>query len=78
MERIEPVVEYDLTIRNGTIATAADIFQADIGIKDGQDRRARRKARPGVREIDATGRIITPGGVDGHLPYRAEIVDRES
>jgi len=60
------VVEYDLTIRNGTVATAADIFQADIGIKDGRIVALGAKLGAGAREIDATGRIVTPGGVDSH------------
>ena len=60
------MVEYDLTIRNGTVATAADIFQADIGIKDGRIVALGAKLGAGAREIDATGRIVTPGGVDSH------------
>lgn len=28
--------EFDLVIRGGTIATASDIFEADIGIRSGR------------------------------------------
>jgi len=30
------VSDDDLIIQNGTVATAADVFQADIGIEDGR------------------------------------------
>ena len=30
--------DFDLVIRNGTVATAADDFEADVGVKDGNFR----------------------------------------
>src|SRR5262245_50050066 len=56
------MADYDLVVRNGTVATAADVFRADIGVVDGRIA----KLGAGRREIDAEGRIITPGGVDSH------------
>ena len=29
-------MEVDLAIRNGTVATAADVFCCDIGVRDGK------------------------------------------
>lgn len=57
---------FDLVIRNGTVVTAGDVMSCDVGIADGQVRALARKLPPGRREIDATGKLVLPGGVDGH------------
>src|SRR6516225_9118879 len=58
--------EYDLVVRNGTVATAADVFRADIGVTAGRIATIGAKLPRGRREIDAQGKIVTPGGVDSH------------
>jgi len=58
--------QFDLVIRGGTVATAADVMQADVGIKDEAVVALGRGLAPGAREIDATGRLVLPGGVDPH------------
>ena len=58
--------EFDLVIRNGTVATAADTVQCDIGVKDGVVATLGRGLGPGARDIDATGRLVLPGGIDSH------------
>jgi dihydropyrimidinase len=56
----------DLVVRRARVATAADVFDADIGIAGGCIV-ALAQGLPGApREIDAAGRIVTPGGVDAH------------
>ncbi|WP_343582984.1 dihydropyrimidinase [Herbaspirillum sp.] len=57
---------FDVVIRNGTVATAADIMQCDVGIKDGKVAMLGRSLAPGKKEIDATGKLVLPGGVDAH------------
>jgi dihydropyrimidinase len=57
---------FDLVIRNGTIATAADIMQCDIGVQNGKITALGFDLAPGVLEIDARDRLILPGGVDAH------------
>jgi dihydropyrimidinase len=57
---------FDLVIRNGTIATAADIMQCDIGVQNGKITALGFDLAPGVLEIDAHDRLILPGGVDAH------------
>ncbi len=57
---------YDVVVRGGTIVTATQSFAADIGIR-GERIAALGAALPaGRREIDATGRLVMPGGVDPH------------
>ncbi len=57
---------FDLVIRNAQVATASDTFLADIGIRDGVIEQLGRGIAAGRTEIDAAGRTVTPGGVDGH------------
>src|SRR5258705_354837 len=60
------MAEYDLVVRNGTLATASDVFRADIGLVDARVVTIGAKVGAGRREIDAKGRIVTPGGIDSH------------
>ena len=57
---------FDLVIRNGTVATAADTFGCDIGIKDGSIHQLGLGLGPGTQELDASGKLVLPGGVDSH------------
>lgn len=62
---MSPLV-FDLVIRNALVATASDTFETDIGIKDGRIVQLGAALAAGEREIDADGRVVTPGGVDAH------------
>ena len=56
----------DLVIKNARVATATDVFEADIGIT-GEKVVAIAESLPfGRMEIDGKGKIVTPGGVDSH------------
>lgn len=57
---------FDLVIRNARVATAADQFDADIGITGGRIMALAQHLPAALREIDAAGRVVTPGGVDAH------------
>ena len=57
---------YDLVIRGGTVATATDIMQADIGILGETIAALGRDLAPARHEIDARGKFVLPGGVDSH------------
>lgn len=57
---------FDLVVRHARVATASDVFLADIGVKDGRIAQLGQGLPPGAREIDAAGRTVTPGGVDAH------------
>ena len=57
---------YDLVIRGGTVATAADTVACDLGIRDGRVAALAEGLGPGADEIDATGKLVLPGGVDSH------------
>ena len=57
---------FDLVIRNALVATASDTYTSDIGIRDGRIVQLGLDLAAGAREIDAAGRVVTPGGVDAH------------
>jgi dihydropyrimidinase len=58
--------DFDLVIRHGTVATAADTTACDIGIKDGVVAMLGKNLGLGASEIDASGRLVLPGGIDSH------------
>ena len=57
---------FDLTIRKATVATAAETFDADIGVTEGRIAAIGKGLAPGRRDIDAGGKLVLPGGVDSH------------
>ena len=61
------MTQYDIVIRNARVATAADTFDCDIGIDQGVICALSQHLPVAAKtEIDAAGRIVTPGGIDGH------------
>src|SRR5215471_12906733 len=58
--------EFDLVIHDGTVVSAGDITACDIGIKDGVIATLGKGLGPGEREIDASGHLVLPGGIDSH------------
>ena len=66
-------------IKNGTLITASETYQADILVENetitliGKD-----LAHPGDELIDATGKFITPGGIDPHTHFDLPMFDTVS
>lgn len=60
------MTSYDLVIRNALASSASETFACDIGIAAGRIAQLGLDLPKGVREIDAGGRHVTPGGVDAH------------
>ena len=58
--------EFDLVIRGGTAATAVDVYRTDIGVRDGRIAALAADLPAGRREIDASGLLVLPGGIDAH------------
>jgi len=58
--------KYDLVIRNGHTVTDKDKLKQDVGICDGKIVTLGNIAEKGLREIDASGLLILPGGIDAH------------
>jgi N-acyl-D-aspartate/D-glutamate deacylase len=62
---------HDLVIRDATIVdgTGAERYTGDIAADNGKLSQVGGKAGPGRREINAAGRLVTPGWVDVHTHY---------
>ena len=60
------MTEFDTVIRHGTVVTATDTCEADVGISEGKIQAIARNLPPGKKTIDAKGMLLLPGGVDGH------------
>ncbi len=62
---------YDLVIRNGMLVdgTGTAPIEADVGVKAGVIAAVGRIVGRGAEEIDARGKIVTPGFVDVHTHY---------
>ena len=58
---------HDLIIEGAEVATASDVFRADIGIRDGRIATLGRDLGAARERIDATGLYALPGGIDSHV-----------
>ena len=68
--------ELDLVIRNGTVVdgTGRAAFEADVGVIGNCIVEIGEVARSGAEEIDARGKLVTPGFVDIHTHYDGQAV----
>ncbi|MFG3690233.1 dihydroorotase family protein [Micromonospora sp. NPDC047740] len=61
--------DLDLVIRGGRVITAASDGPADIGVRDGRVVQLGERVGPARCEIDATGLLVLPGGIDAHVHF---------
>jgi len=68
--------DYDLVIRGGTVVdgTGREPVEADVAIAGGRIAAVGAVAGKGTDEIDARGKLVTPGFVDIHTHYDAQAV----
>lgn len=57
---------YDIVIRGGLVATGAGTIRADLAVAGERIAAIGDGLGAGAREIDASGRLVLPGGVDSH------------
>ncbi len=68
--------DFDCVIRGGTVVdgTGREPFVADVGIRDGRIAEIGTIAGSGTEEIDAKGKLVTPGFVDIHTHYDGQAI----
>jgi len=72
------IVSFDLLIRNGTLVTSGSKRRADVGV-NGESIAAIEEHLPpdGSAELDATGLLVLPGVIDGHVHFREPGLEHE-
>jgi len=69
-------MEYDVIVRGGLVidGTGAAPFKSDVGIRDGVIAAVGESVSGTAKsEIDATGLVVSPGFIDAHTHYDAQI-----
>ena len=71
-------MEFDLVIRNGTVVdgTGETARPADVGVTDGRiSALGKLDGATAGEEIDASGRVVSPGFIDVHVHSEAQLAD---
>src|SRR5262245_42545740 len=68
-------MEHDLVIRGGTVVDGSGTppYPADVAVTNGRITDIGPHLAAGDREINAEGHVVTPGFVDGHTHYDAQV-----
>ncbi len=57
---------FDLVVRGGTVVTPAGVRCADVGVRGGIIAEVAPGLGPATRDLEASGRLVLPGGIDAH------------
>ena len=66
---------YDILIRNGLIVDGSGMpaFRGDVGVKDGKIAEIGKISGTAERIVDADGLAVSPGFIDNHCHYDAQV-----
>ena len=66
---------YDLLIKNGLIVDGSGMpaFRGDVGVKNGKIAEIGKLSSAAKKTIDADGRAVSPGFIDNHCHYDAQV-----
>lgn len=66
------MTSFDTVVHGGTLVTPGESFKGDLGISDGRIAAIAEHIAGGERRIDATGRLVLPGGIEAHCHIAQE------
>ncbi len=68
-------MSYDLLVKNGRIVDGSGMpsFNGDLGVRNGKIVEMGKLSGPASRVIDADGLVVSPGFVDNHCHYDAQV-----
>ena len=68
--------DFDLIIRGGTVVdgSGGEPYAADVAVKDGKIAKVGQVSGSADQEIDAKGKLVTPGFIDVHTHYDGQAV----
>src|SRR6201999_580700 len=66
---------FDLLIKNGRVIDGSGLpaFKGDVGIRNGRIAELGKLAGPAKRTMDAEERVVSPGFVDNHCHFDAQV-----
>lgn len=66
----------DLVIRNGLVIDGSGLpgYRADVGVRGGRIVRIGQVAEAGREEVDARGKVVSPGFIDPHTHFDAQLL----
>ena len=66
----------DLVLRGGTVAdgSGGELYEADIAVHQGRIVKVGKVAARGREEIDARGKLVTPGFIDVHTHFDGQAI----
>ena len=67
---------YDLVIRNGTVVDGSGMpsYKADIAVSGNRIAKIGHVAEKGREEVDASGKVVSPGFIDPHTHFDAQLL----
>jgi dihydropyrimidinase len=66
-------MSHDLVVRGGTVWVDGALTEADVAIEDGRFVAVGADLGPSDEVIDATGRLVLPGGIDVHTHFDTDV-----
>ena len=66
---------HDLLIKNGRVVDGSGMpaFQGDVAVKNGKIAELGKLSGPARRTLDAEGQVVSPGFVDNHCHFDAQV-----
>lgn len=65
-------MDFDTVIHGGTIVTPTESWKGDLGLVEGRIAALSERLTGGARRIDASGRLVLPGGIEAHAHIAQE------